>query len=146
MANFFVLFCESIEVTGQEAVWLTKLFAAASRHISDPKFKDLAERLFGDEEPSLCGIEFSASVGNKPKLRLYSDETCNMTHVAKALQAFMREWKRKEPIKLGFAQTCDKMHSGQFGGGVVVVTPERYVVWDTDVLMEMAEKEVSRVV
>lgn len=146
MADYYTLFSEGFEVTGQQAVWLQKAWDAAGvMHGADPEFTALIEGLYNLDEVTLCDLRIhTGEPGQKPKAYLKCEDHCDLEGVAKVLQLFMKTFGLEGRMAIGYAQTCSKMHTGQFGGGIVLVTAQKYVIWGTDELMQFAEAEVAR--
>lgn len=57
-------------------------------------------------------------------LWLYSEEGSNLDHVGVLVQAFLAKFRPKACFSLTYAEYCDKLRVGEFGGGAMFVTAE----------------------
>lgn len=56
-----------------------------------------------------------------PVLHFWSDESCDLEVIAEVIQDWQKKYDVQEPFILGYAQTCSKPRSGEFGGGAVLI-------------------------
>jgi hypothetical protein len=79
-------------------------------------------------------LDFSYTIEEAPEtkkkhLRIYSEENCDLTHVAYFMYRLLQEGDDPNAVwSLTYAASCNKPRIGEFGGGAVVVTPE-WVKW-----------------
>jgi len=140
MANNYLQFSERILTTPAQSEWLKAAWDAVGDNEADPKFVAIVDELFGDNDTNLCVLSV------RPEhVWLYSEESCDLDSVAELLQRFMKEFDIKDPICIHYAEWCSKLLVREFGGGVVVITPQKFVLWGTATLEEFARKEVERV-
>lgn len=145
MTESYRIFSEVFEVTGQQAVWLQKAWDAAGvKQGADAQFVDMIESLFDVSDTTLCDLRIQAGEpGEKVKAYLSCELQCDLEGVALVLQRFLQEFQLEYSIGITYADICSKLHTGQFGGGVVLVTAKKYALLDDEKIMELAEREVA---
>ncbi len=62
-------------------------------------------------------------------LWLYSEDHCNLDHMAHLVQKFLKQFRPHDCWSLTFAGTCSKPRVGEFSGGAIFVTAET-VRWE----------------
>lgn len=85
-----------------------------------------------DGEPRL-DFEWSLHDGT---FTVYSEESGDLDAAVNFVQWFIREQRQDLIFTVSWADTCDKMRAGEFGGGAVVVTARSTKWIDTDTWLE----------
>jgi hypothetical protein len=84
-----------------------------------------------DEE--LCGISGVDVRLNESDniLYIFYEESANIEAVAAAILDVQRHYQIDTPITFEYAHICDKPRTGEFGGGVISVTKDGILSWNT---------------
>ena len=107
MANNYMEFSEAItSLTSEEIKW-----------IEENVKEDSA--LFADHDAP----RFISEIDNATWW-LHSNESFDPTHVACAVQAFLKRFRPNQYFTMTWAEYCDKHHIGVFGGGWMVITAD----------------------
>lgn len=133
MANNYLQFSEVLEgLTEEEADWIVAVATAAC----DPEQRSsspVAEELWGDED---CYFSFRKEPSEDTenpifethpfRVWFYSEESDDPHNVARLVQAFFKRFRagQKCYFTLSWADWCDKLRIGEFGGGALVVTED----------------------
>jgi len=143
MTNNYLQFSECVgDLTHKEICWLHKVLdkklsvhalkkllnfrrQADFRQVDDADlefFPDFGWQISENESITISLAQGSESRLPKQTLWLYSEANANINHVALLIQAFFRRFRPHAFFSLSWAEYCDKLRPGEFGGGVLVVT------------------------
>lgn len=141
MADTYVQFSEVIgDLTDEEKAWVEKLpepyflqqhnekrrdyprrKAAAKKRIMS-RFPAIEEDSW-DEFPSFKWKVTEAPDGTQEyRWWIYSDTNGLPDHVAAAVQSFLKKFRPKKVFTLTWAETCEELKHGAFGGGWIAVS------------------------
>lgn len=130
--------CVLIDTTEAEFNWLDRARQALGRVIydHDPNAEDHAyvSTILGNREDRLLaerrGIGFAvdlATTRDSAEVALiWGDEDVNLALLVLLISAFMREFRRTDPIPVTYAVVSDEPTPGGYGGGAIVVWPHRW--------------------
>lgn len=119
IATNSILFCiKIVGLTDAEKAWVLEKQAEQERYWD------------GDDQcempwHNLEGVNFFivGSVGDgQAFLIIESDEYADVEAAAAFIQEFLREFRPAEVVLFEWAETCDRMLPGQFGGGACKIT------------------------
>lgn len=153
MANYYTFFSEALPLKSiEECAWWELYLNTGDSQNWDEEGKPLT--------PEACKVyaitpswwfSFDARIKNKGEEGCYilftSEESGRVDQLAKLVQLFFIEMRPDDCLfTLGWASTCDKMRTGEFGGGAVAVTKDSITYsstweWIADQVEEFDNKE-----
>jgi len=110
MANYYALFSTILPITQQQAEWLMQ-------RLNEYEDND------NDDVGYVCESKWLDNEG----LWLYSEETFDAETLAKHIQGMLKEFCMSGIIAIEWAEYCSKPLIGEFGGGWMVLTKDRYL-------------------
>jgi len=166
MSNNYLQFSEEIvDLTKEEAEWLELMSNLSNlssdrdvdfkinddrRHFSDEgealtEEAKLAEVLFKDEPIINVDIEKQEGSALAWKAWFYSDEGNDPYAVGMLVQAFFKKFRAgtKVMFSLTWADYCEKLRVGEFGGGAMVVTEKEIVIRSAYEVVHELEEEIA---
>ena len=103
------------ELDAQKATYRGPKFLLNAKHID----------IWGDEPDFSFAFQQDQHNGHRSRqLWIYSDSYGCLDQVAVLVQKFLRKFRPDDIWTIGYAATCSKPRVGEFGGGVVIVTPK----------------------
>lgn len=142
MSNSYLQFCEALVVRSpEEEAWLRRYLDASTTDSEEHWGKAAGGDPFGpltlearwwdtvlseDEEDSACFESRFTDLDGKRCLVFYSEDHAIVNHAAKLVQHFFKEMRPngKDGFAISWAEICDKMQPGQFGGGACFITKD----------------------
>ncbi len=125
MANYYVQFSEVIEeLTDAEIDWMKECF-----NYEPPE--ELPEGYtypnWYDEDAAFLGFDHELSLEQRAVV-LYAEEYGNIDTLEAFVREFIAKFRPDYVFSIGWAETCDKMRRGSFGGGAMIITKDK-VEW-----------------
>lgn len=139
MADNYLQFCIAVPFNAHaESKWFEKTMVQLSVAVIVENWKSKKSPLAkGSETKALLKrfndegwdfVDFQIDIA-KPssefphgRVIIFADECGNPQHVAPVLEAYLQKFNPTGVLTFGWAYTCSKMRSDQFGGGAAVVT------------------------
>ena len=168
MADYYLEFSETIpDLTQQEATWLADQLRCVAV-IGDVEYPadQIPNKVHADqvtwhgprfllgaagyeespEEPAFCYElrEDDADGDSSRYLWLYSEDHADLDQVALLVQKFLRAFRPTELWTITYATTCSKSRWGAFGGGAGIVTADKIVWHDAQVIADEARQQAAR--
>jgi hypothetical protein len=130
VADNYVLFSYELRIYNSGALqWVRSILTKADAYEGNPDLSDKDFLKTFPNWPSTPTVGFQWSVeGND--LWLYSEEHADMESVASFLQAYLRKSGSTSMLGVEWAETCNRPHVGEFGGGAVMITAKT-IKWMT---------------
>lgn len=86
------------------------------------------------------GWNFSSDVADGNYVWLYSEDGFNVDNLIAFVQAFLKQHYPDRFFTMQWADYCERLRVGEFGGGALVVTPTMYICKSTHNIVEEALK------
>lgn len=117
MANNYTLFSIALDITPEQAAWLTQVFTALREETTDFPEGFTAEVLDNPDAPCVLQIDGSTAY-------LYADDSGDFDGLAQLLHAFLAHFNLDQGIGLEAAFACSKPRPGEFGGAAAWITKD----------------------
>jgi hypothetical protein len=169
MANSYTQWSEQIELSKDPAVfeeqkkWINEVLERADgwepqgyegepADITDDMFKGMLVQ-HGIDLTTAGELEFWPDFGWKisdngvdgpmGELWLFSEESSNLDNVIAFVQAFLKKWDPKGHFTLTWADYCERLRIGEFSGGGLVITAEKFICESSHGIVRNALKELG---
>lgn len=156
MANDYLQFAGILtKLTDDEEKWLRHAlrFAEDELYIDDDYEEALVQKLcqaepWRDPDSFECAPDMDFAFGEDAEdgkyLRLFAEENGNPWAVGELVQAFIKQFRPGTFWAMTWSTTCDKMRTGHFSGGGVVVTEAEIRLCDATDWIRRAQKTFTR--
>ncbi len=135
MANNYTQFSEAITLKSEEErewvenhleIFWTQVDESEQivKHPEQKEYERLLE-LYGLESDDL-NLNFQWEIDSKNELWMYADESGNADHVALFMQEYLKKFNPEGSFSITYSATCSKPRLGEFGGGALFVTAEKF--------------------
>jgi len=161
MADYYSQFSELLDVSPDEVKWFTEQLQYVYvydgvEYSQDEIPQELRKRRADWEgyrffrpalDPDYYGRKFEYRFfGDKPgeyQLWLYAEEYGDPEAVGLLMQTFLRRFRPDASWLMAYANTCSRPRPRAFGGGVMLVTPEKIEFRTTDDLAAELQQQES---
>ena len=77
------------------------------------------------------------------RLWVYSEAGSNLDNLIAFVQAFLKKFLPKGHFELQWSEHCSKLRAGEFGGGAVIVTADKFICYGTWSMIAQIRKELG---
>lgn len=149
MANVYTQFCEELEVTPWQMLWI-KRHVAYMREGPDPHGPDWEEyvamcrNLNIDGEAGEDGYAFDYEYDQiSGKVTFYSDEMGNPEHVCRVVQEMFKAFRLDKCFGIQWSSSSDRCDVDAYCGGAIFVTKDSMEVNDPGMWLEELEESFN---
>lgn len=129
MANYYTDFSFNIEVD------------AGQRQIVEHCLPELLREVGKDSTGEYWEPQLTCTIEEHGVWIRSDDGTGDVDQAADLTQRILEVARMRDPIVIGYANTCSKLRLDAFSGGAIVVYPKKMVYFDG---LSLAEKEIDR--
>ena len=123
MANNYTQFSFVVKTTEEQKDWLTeKHNNCLDRFDTIHSNEEMtAEQILEDNNQPVGELNFESIPGSSSML-IYAEESGDIDYTTKLLQSYLKNFDLPDVISFEWADICDKMRPGEFGGGAAAVS------------------------